>query len=62
MRSPASSGEAGDWEFNVEVPEVEAEPQLAVAAPARLRAENLDEEKSARLVDEAIKDLSDKLH
>ena len=35
---------------------------LAVAASARLLAENLDEEKSARLVDEAIKDLSDKLH
>ena len=35
---------------------------LAVAASARLLANNLDEEKSARLVDEAIKDLSDKLH
>ena len=35
---------------------------LAVAASARLLADNLDEEKAARLVDEAIKDLSDKLH
>ena len=35
---------------------------LAVAASARLLADNLDEEKAARLVDEAIKDLSGRLH
>lgn len=35
---------------------------LAMAASRRLLAENLDDEKSARLVDEAIKDLSDRLH
>jgi F-type H+-transporting ATPase subunit b len=35
---------------------------LAVAASARLIADNLDEEKAARLVDEAIKELPDKLH
>ncbi len=35
---------------------------LAMAASRRLLAENLDEEKAARLVDEAIKDLSDRLH
>lgn len=35
---------------------------LAVAASARLIAANLDEEKAARLVDEAIKELPDKLH
>jgi len=35
---------------------------LAMAASARLLADSLNEEKSARLVDEAIKDVSDKLH
>ena len=35
---------------------------LAVAASARLLADNLDEAKAARLVDDTIKDLSDKLH
>lgn len=35
---------------------------LALAASARLLAENLDEAGAARLVDEAIKDVSDKLH
>ncbi len=35
---------------------------LAMATSRRLLAENLDEEKAARLVDEAIKDLSDRLH
>ena len=36
--------------------------ELAVAASARLLADNLDDGKAARLVDDAIKDLSEKLH
>lgn len=36
--------------------------ELAMAASRRLLAENLDEERAARLVDDAIKDLSDRLH
>lgn len=35
---------------------------LALAASARLLADNLDEARAARLVDEAIKELPDKLH
>ena len=35
---------------------------LAMAASRRLLVDNLDEERAARLVDEAIKDLSDRLH
>ena len=35
---------------------------LAIAASRRLMADNLDEARAARLVDEAIKDLPDKLH
>jgi len=35
---------------------------LALAASARLMADNLDDERAARLVDEAIKDLPDKMH
>jgi F-type H+-transporting ATPase subunit b len=35
---------------------------LAVAASARLIADNLDEKRAARLVDDAIKELPDKLH
>ncbi len=35
---------------------------LAIAASRRLLADNLDEARAARLVDEAIKDLPDKLH
>ncbi len=35
---------------------------LAMAASRRLLADNLDEAKAARLVEEGIKDLSDKLH
>ncbi|MDX1574544.1 MAG: F0F1 ATP synthase subunit B [Kiloniellales bacterium] len=36
--------------------------ELAMAASRRLLAENLDDERAARLVDDAIKDLSDRLH
>lgn len=36
--------------------------ELAVAATARLLAENMDEERVGHLVDEAIKELPDKLH
>ena len=36
--------------------------ELAVAATARLLADNMDEERVGRLVDEAIKDLPNKLH
>ncbi len=35
---------------------------LALAASRRLLRDNLDEARAARLVDEAIKDLPDKLH
>jgi F-type H+-transporting ATPase subunit b len=35
---------------------------LALAASARLLADNLDEARAARLVDEAIKELPEKLH
>ena len=35
---------------------------LALAASARLMTDNLDEERAAHLVDEAIKDLPDKMH
>lgn len=35
---------------------------LALAASARLMADNLDDDRAARLVDEAIKDLPDKMH
>lgn len=35
---------------------------LAIAASARLLAENLDEQRAARLIDEAIKELPEKLH
>ena len=35
---------------------------LALAASARLMADNLDDERAARLVDDAIKDLPDKMH
>jgi F0F1-type ATP synthase membrane subunit b/b' len=35
---------------------------LAMAASRRLLADNIDEGKAARLVDEAIKDLSGRLH
>ena len=35
---------------------------LAMAASRRLLADNIDESKAARLVDEAIKDLSGRLH
>lgn len=35
---------------------------LALAASARLMADNLNDDRAARLVDEAIKDLPDKMH
>jgi F-type H+-transporting ATPase subunit b len=35
---------------------------LALAASARLMADNLDDDRAARLVDEAISDLPDKMH
>jgi F-type H+-transporting ATPase subunit b len=35
---------------------------LALAASARLMADNLDDDRAARLVDDAIKDLPEKMH